>query len=235
MKRRDWPILRGIRLCSSRLDLTAFEYPTPQPKPSKFHKNKTKASHSKKGNTRLPTTADGGDGSGEETVVESDQTRVSTRKRPSEGSHDMLALGARRSSRNIQRVSCASDSANATARRHGHVKQEKDDDLTASRTWMTKTRRRRKVQTGRERGVLARKIWLRSFERLGNRNMTRTSQFQVLSDGKLTSSIFPLAGSNTTQSLVSRSGHGLKLGRSAVRLPFILRHHSLRGCLSLNS
>ena len=128
MKRRDWPILRGIRLCSSRLDLTAFEYPTPQPKPSKFHKNKTKASHSKKGNTRLPTTADGGDGSGEETVVESDQTRVSTRKRPSEGSHDTLALGARRSSRNIQRVSCASDSANATARRHGHVKQEKDDD-----------------------------------------------------------------------------------------------------------
>ena len=123
-------IARNKALLES-LGLDVVRIPDAQPKPSKSHKKKTKAPHSKKLKARSPTTADGGNGSGEETVVEGDERGVSTRKRPnfrSEGSQDTLTLGARRSSRNIRRVSYADDGVHIAAHRRSHVKQENDDD-----------------------------------------------------------------------------------------------------------
>ena len=123
-------IARNKALLES-LGLDEFRIPDAPPKPSKSSKNKTKPPPSKKRKTETPAT-NGGNGSGDETVVESEDTRerhLSTRqKRPtirSNSSQDTLVEGgARRSSRNIRRVSYANGGVHILAQRNRRSKSE---------------------------------------------------------------------------------------------------------------
>jgi hypothetical protein len=127
-------IARNKALLES-LGLDEVRIPDARPKPSK---NKTKPPPAKKRKTEKRSTANGGNGSGEETAVEGEnnsERRVSPRKpRPtfksqgSNSSQDTLDLGARRSSRNIRRISYAKDGAHVLAQRQGRAKEEEEDD-----------------------------------------------------------------------------------------------------------
>jgi len=124
-------IARNKALLES-LGLDEFRIPDAPPKPSKSSKKKTKPPPSKKRKTE----STGGNGSGDETVVEGEdarERRISTRqKRPnirSDSSQDTLVEGgARRSSRNIRRVSYANDGVHILAQRNGRSKSEETEE-----------------------------------------------------------------------------------------------------------
>lgn len=113
------------------LGLGELRIPDAQPKPSK---KKTKPPPAKKRKIGKHFTADGGNGSGDETVVEDENGERLRKPRPTlksednSSSQDTPVLGARRSSRNIRRISYANNGARVLAQRQGRAKLDDEDD-----------------------------------------------------------------------------------------------------------